>query len=202
MKRFARVLAPYCTGLKPPKATVLMRGQVECEICWLASWGIATQRIEERRKAPIIPAQPSGLGNRTGEAKALKARSISVPGITLVEFGPMSWRQQSSVFLETPQNGLLARCGTSILRSMISEIGSRRWRLGLFLGTLTWGVARALPQAAMDRAVGPRHSKRRTHQASAREKWPSSRHGPDAHATTPGALRPPQFPLPQQVPRV
>src|SRR5205085_488713 len=27
-------------------------------------------------KAPIIPAQPCGLGNRTGKTKALKARSI------------------------------------------------------------------------------------------------------------------------------
>src|SRR5439155_14016892 len=56
-------------------------------------------------KAPIKPAQPSGLGHRTGEAKALKARSISIPGITLVEFGPMPWRQQPVFFLETPRNG-------------------------------------------------------------------------------------------------
>src|SRR5438105_11687283 len=28
-------LAPCCTGLKPAKATVLMRGQEDCEICGL-----------------------------------------------------------------------------------------------------------------------------------------------------------------------
>src|SRR5207249_5675803 len=56
-------------------------------------------------KAPIIPAQPSGLGHRMGEAKALKARSISIPGITLVEFVPMPWQQQPVFFLETPRNG-------------------------------------------------------------------------------------------------
>src|SRR5436189_4755237 len=72
-------------------------------------------------KAPIIPAQPSGLGNRTGEAKALKARSISIPGITLVEFGPMPWRQEPVSFLKTALNGLLARCGTNLLLVWESE---------------------------------------------------------------------------------
>src|SRR5436190_6605198 len=86
-----------------------------------------------------MPAQPNGLGNRTGEARALKARSISIPGITLPEFVPMPWRQPRVFFLETPLNGLLARCGTSILRSMISEIGPRRWRLGFFVGDLDLG---------------------------------------------------------------
>src|SRR2546421_7660726 len=48
----------------------------------LRSWAIATSPANRGApKAPIIPAQPSGLGNRTGEAKALKARSISIPGI-------------------------------------------------------------------------------------------------------------------------
>src|SRR6266700_2872342 len=61
----------------------------------LASRAIATAPANRGApKAPIIPAQPSGLSNRTGEAKALKARSISIPSITLVEFGPMPWRQQ------------------------------------------------------------------------------------------------------------
>src|SRR2546430_8578682 len=84
-------------------------------------------------KAPIIPAQPSGLGNRTGEAKALKARSISIPVITLVAFGPMSWRQQSLCFLETPPKGLLARCGTSIL---LNDFGN--WAAPLALGVVFW----------------------------------------------------------------
>src|SRR5438034_8585285 len=56
----------------------------------LAPWGIATAPTNRAApKAPIISAQPSGLGNRTAEAKALKARAISIPGITLVEFGLM-----------------------------------------------------------------------------------------------------------------
>src|SRR2546430_16230660 len=42
----------------------------------------------------------------------------------------------------------------------------------VFLGPLTWGVTRALPQAGMGRAFGPRHSERRTHQATARVKCP------------------------------
>ena len=55
---------------------------------------------------------------------------------------------------ETTLNGLLTRCGTSILRSMISEIGSRRWRLRLFLGALEPGaLPRALPQADMVRPL-------------------------------------------------
>ncbi len=105
----------------------------------LASWGIAAQRIGERQRRPIIPAQPSGLGNRRGQAKALKARSISIPGIRLVEFGPSPWLQKPVLFLETPLNGVLARFGMSILRSMISEIAQRRWRLGLFFGALDLG---------------------------------------------------------------
>src|SRR5438105_13427177 len=55
----------------------------------LASRGIATAPANRGApKARIIPAQPSGLGNRTGDAKALKARSISIPGITLVDWVP------------------------------------------------------------------------------------------------------------------
>src|SRR5207237_10398375 len=47
----------------------------------LASRGIATAPANRGApKAPIIPARPSGPGNRTGEAKALKARFISIPG--------------------------------------------------------------------------------------------------------------------------
>jgi len=41
------------------------------------------RRIGGAPKAPIIPAQPNGLGNRTGDTKALKARSISA----LKDFG-------------------------------------------------------------------------------------------------------------------
>src|SRR2546421_1908369 len=44
------------------------------------------------------PAQRDGSSD--GEAKALKARCISIPIITLVEFGPMPWRQQPECFLE------------------------------------------------------------------------------------------------------
>src|SRR6266542_3763735 len=116
----------------------------------LASRGITTALANRGApKAPTIPAQPSGLGSRTCEAKALKARSISIPGITLVEFGPVPWPQQLVFFLETPLNGLMAQCGTSILRSMISEIGPRRWRLGLFVGALNLG---ALPEWRLDSA--------------------------------------------------
>ena len=83
--------------------------------------------------APIIPAQRGGLGNPGGRAKALKVRSISIPGLTLVEFDPMHWRQPV-FFLVTTLTGLLAQCGTSILRSMLWEIGSRRWRWDFFFG--------------------------------------------------------------------
>ena len=91
--------------------------------------------------ATLNRIQPGGLGDRTGEAKALKARSISIRRMTLVEFGPMPRRQQTVLLLETPLYGLLAQSGTSILRSMISDTGPRRWRLGCLLGLLTWGVA-------------------------------------------------------------
>ena len=96
----------------------------------LASWGIpAAPANREAPKARIIPAQPSGLGNRTCEAKALKARSISIPGLALVEFGPMPWRQQPVFFWEILLNGSLARCGTSILRD---DLGN--WAAPLALG--------------------------------------------------------------------
>ena len=84
-------------------------------------------RIAERqRRASYQPARRAGHSD--GDAKALKARSIG--------FAIEAW-----------VNGLLAACGTSILRSTISEIGPRRWRLGLLLGLLP-----------MCRAFGPRHS--------------------------------------------
>ena len=41
----------------------------------------------------------------------------------------------------------------------------------------------------MGRAFGPRHSQRRTHQASAREKSPNSRHEREARATIPALAR-------------
>jgi len=66
-------------------------------------------------KAPIIPAQPSGLGTQKTDPKALKARSI-VSAIGASE------------------RGLLAECETNIMRSAISENDPRRWRLGLLLG--------------------------------------------------------------------
>jgi len=61
----------------------------------------------EAPKAPLIPAQPSGLGTRTADAKALKARSIGLA-------------------IEALVNASLAGCGMSILRSRISDIGPRR----------------------------------------------------------------------------
>ncbi len=64
----------------------------------LASWGIATASANRGApKAPIIPAQPSGLGNRTGEAKALKARSISILGLSPCTGGtpaPLGWKRR------------------------------------------------------------------------------------------------------------
>ena len=82
--------------------------------CLVAVAGAAAPAHRGASKSTTIPAQPSGLGTRTADAKALKARSIGLA-------------------IEAWVNGLLAVCGTDILRSTISEIGPRRWRLGLFL---------------------------------------------------------------------
>jgi hypothetical protein len=69
-------------------------------------------------KAPIIPAQPSGLGAQTTDAKALKVRSIvSAIGAT--------------------KRGLLAGCETNIVRSTISEIGPHRRRFDSSGSSLT-----------------------------------------------------------------
>jgi hypothetical protein len=140
--------------------------------CMCLPWG--HRRIGGAPKARIIPAQPNGLGNRTGDAKALKARSISIPTRTLIEFDPRlgnDSRYSSSKLRERFAGGMLNR------HPALNDFGN--WAaplaLGLYFGTLdlTWGVARALPQAGMGRAFGPRHSVRGTYDASAREKTPS-----------------------------
>ena len=64
-------------------------------------------------------------------------------------------------FLETPLNGLLARCGSSMLRSMMSEIGPRRWRLGLFVGALGLGHCRRLVWAGPLARVTPSNQRTR-----------------------------------------
>jgi len=107
-------------------------------------------------KAPIIPAQPSGLGTQTADVKALKARSV-VSAIGASE------------------RGLLAGCETNIMHATISENGPRRWRLGLllvgYLGhcpRLIWvgPLARVAPRRGMDNAIAgvkcPKSRGRRT----------------------------------------
>ena len=117
------------------------------DISGLVACGVApAQAYRGAPKAPIITAQPSGLGTRTADAKALKARSIGLA-------------------IEAWVNGLLAARGTSILRSTISEIELRRWRLRLLLAPLpgalpgrcprlVWAgcLARVIPRRGMDHA--------------------------------------------------
>jgi len=87
------------------------------DISGLVAWaGAAAPARRGAPKAPTIPAQPSGLGTWTADGKAPKARSISLT-------------------IEAWVNGLLTGCGTSIPHSTISEIGPRRWRLRLLLGS-------------------------------------------------------------------
>src|SRR5882724_8246940 len=97
------------------------------DISGLVAWAAAAPAHRGAPKAPIIPAQPTGLGTGTVDADALKARSIGIA-------------------IEAWVNGLLAGCGASILRSTISEIGPRRWRLGMLLGRLIGALPGRCPR--------------------------------------------------------
>src|SRR5580765_2478371 len=86
------------------------------DIPGVVAWaGAAALLHRTAPKAPIIPAQPSGLGTQTADAKALKARSIV-----------------SAIW--AAKRGLLVGCETNFRLLTISEIGPRRWRSGLLMG--------------------------------------------------------------------
>src|SRR5438477_9711017 len=97
-------------------------------------------RIE--RPEPRITRRPVQktlelLARDPAKAPVLRARSIS--GTMLVKFGLMPWRQQPVLFLETPLNALMARCGTSILRQRFRKSGCAVGALGLFFRALDLG---------------------------------------------------------------
>src|SRR2546423_15227447 len=66
-------------------------------------------------------------------------RDYSIPDINARGIRSHALAATAGILLGNPLNRLLAQCGTSILRSMVWEIGPRRWRLGLFFGPLDLG---------------------------------------------------------------
>ena len=114
------------------------------DIPGVVAWAGAAALLHRRApKLPLIPAQPSGLGTQTADAKALKARSI---------FSAIGASERS----------FWVGCETNIRLLTISEIGPRRWRSGLLMGgyylgrcpRLIWVglLARVTPRGGMDHA--------------------------------------------------